>query len=330
MKSTLRPGLRHVAIHVRRAVDQAGLPGDLRDLLLTLLATPGHILAPGGQPRWPRFVLASCLALDGPGHSAAQAAAAVEFVAVAADLLDDVLDDELPAGSDQRVAVNASHVLAWLGQATALQLAAGIGSRRAMLVVGSLSEGMLAAHAGEHLDVVLERKPIASEDLALEMTGRKSGSMIGMACRVGAALATDDPATLDAVGTFGYRVGVVAQVLNDMVGVDADAAVRGSDLRRRKKTLPVAFLLRCAEEEGLGDVLDLYARPEAPSPDEEQRLAVLIHDLGALHYAWTVADAWRHEAVASLTRLQSTTHIDTDRLRRLIPSVRARGYGRLT
>jgi geranylgeranyl diphosphate synthase, type I len=306
------------------------LPGDLREVVLALLATPGHVLAANGRPRWPRFVVECCLALGGPADCAAAcASAAVEFVALAADLLDDVLDDDLPPHFEPGVAVNATHVLAWLGQAAALDLAEDIGTERTLLVARSLIDGMLAAHAGEHLDVALESKPIASEDLALQMTGRKSGSMVAMACRVGAALATDDAATLQLVGSFGYRAGTVAQILNDMAGVDAVPDGRGSDLRRRKKTLPVAFLLRCAEEERMHDVLDLYARPEPPSPEEEQRLAVLIHDLGALHFAWTVADAWRHEALATLASLEATTRVDAARFRRLIPSVRARGYGQL-
>ncbi len=75
------------------------------------------------------------------------------------------------------------------------------------------------------------------------MTRRKAGSLAAMACQVGAAVAVDDPAILELVGDFGRHVGVVAQLLNDLAGVDPDSASRGSDLRRGKKTLPIAYAL---------------------------------------------------------------------------------------
>jgi geranylgeranyl diphosphate synthase type I len=161
------------------------------------------------------------------------------------------------------------------------------------------------------------------------MTRRKSGSLLAMACEVGAALASDDQQTLETFRSFGTHLGVVAQLLNDLVGVDPSltAEERGTDLRRRKKSLPVAYALRCAREEAILPVLEWYARPagDAGRPGEEERVVQVMSDLGALHYAWVVADAHRREALADLRRLEALIGPrGVKRLRRLVPATPAR------
>ena len=61
--------------------------------------------------------------------------------------------------------------------------------------------------------------------------------------------------------------------------------------------------------------------------DSEQKdLTRLIDTLGALHYTWIVADAYRREALRVLEELVRVTARDEARsLRRLIPSVHASG-----
>lgn len=221
--------------------------------------------------------------------------------------------------------MNASLALTALAQCCAWELAGRIGSGRASRIGSLLAQGSLASCAGQDLDLVLEAVADVSEEAAHEATWRKSGSLFALACRVGAAVAVDDEALIEGLGTFGSHAGVVAQLLNDLAGVDPGSAERGSDLRRRKKTLPVAFALRCAREENLPVVLAWYEGAAAPSSEGEVQLAAMLRDLGALHYTWVVADAHRRAALAALEALvQETERLALRRLRRVVPSVRAR------
>jgi len=158
------------------------------------------------------------------------------------------------------------------------------------------------------------------EAQAYEMTRRKARSLVAMACQIGAATATDEPVILDAVAQFGEYIGIVAQLVNDLVGVASDARRRGSDIRRRKKTLPVAFLLRCAREECLPDIVESYERSDSLDARIEQRLAEQIRDLGALHYTWVVAETHRRAALDMLNSLSHWANQEgIARLRMLIP-----------
>jgi geranylgeranyl diphosphate synthase type I len=148
----------------------------------------------------------------------------------------------------------------------------------------------------------------------------KSGALVSMACQVGAAVATDDPEVLRQIGCFGQHVGVAAQLLNDIAGLDpADGAV---DLARRKKTLPVAYALRCAREEswpGLRAWFDATLGGQADGAAVGD-LATQIRQTGALHYAWVVADAHRRAAFASLREVsRASGRAEVSGLRRLVP-----------
>jgi geranylgeranyl pyrophosphate synthase len=141
-----------------------------------------------------------------------------------------------------------------------------------------------------------------------------------MACQIGGVVATDDPLTIEELGVFGNHVGVIKQLLNDLGGVSPYAGKHGSDLRRRKKTLPIAYALRCAQENDHSEVLSWYQPGGTVSEVDESQLAVTLREIGALHYTWLIADIHRRQALAtlrSLAKVIGRSEIDT--LRHLIP-----------
>jgi geranylgeranyl pyrophosphate synthase len=245
--------------------------------------------------------------------------------------VDDLIDGEWDDGvANSPRALNGSLALSFLAMRCLGPIEQHIDLRRAWLIRDLVARSVVAACAGEDLDLLFEASADLDEQRALEMTRRKSGSLVAMACRVGAAVATDDLSVLSLVGIFGEHVGVVAQLLNDMGGIEPNSLNRGTDLQRRKKTLPVAYALRCAREEGIGDVLDWYQDPSAAGgldqqAEREEALAHRMADLGALHYTWIVADAHRRDALTCVRRLECSTGLASVRhLRRLVPSLRAR------
>lgn len=240
----------------------------------------------------------------------------MELAIAAGNLVDDVVDDEwhdpdVPTGR----ALNAGLALLWLAQAATADLVPLLGTERTLLVGRLLWQGAVAGCGGQDLDLSLEAKLEAGESDAYDMVCRKSGSLAAAACQVGAAVATAEQRVLELVGQLGRHVGVVAQLNNDIHGV-----VAGSDLRRRKKTLPVTYALRCAREEGIPWLLEWYASPTVSGGEEA--VAAKIRELGGLDYAWVVAEAHRQEAFALLERLAAVTgRPEVAELRCLVPSL---------
>jgi geranylgeranyl diphosphate synthase type I len=324
-KSAAKAALLQAQAHIRSAV-RTTATREFAQFLETILAQPGRALSENGPTVWPRVVVEMALALGGPPGPAALAAAAVELAVTGIDVADELMDNDWQgAEADRARAQNASVAFAFLATACAAELSATLGPERATSVARLLAHGSFACSDGQDMDVLLERTTDVTEDIAHEMTRRKSGSLIAMACRVGAAIATTDTAVIDAAGRFGVQVGIVAQLMNDLNDVSHDPERRKGDLQQRKKTLPVAFALRCAQEDQLQQILDWYATREPRGADEEQALVVTFHDLGAQQYTWTVAEVHRREALDALKELERVAdrrHVRS--LRAFIPTVQTR------
>jgi geranylgeranyl pyrophosphate synthase len=225
--------------------------------------------------------------------------------------------------------MNAAVGLGLLSQSAVAQLAEQVGAERALRIAQRAGRWSLASVTGQDQDVLNQQRLDVSEDEALAVTRRKSGSLVRMAFEVGALVATDDEAIVSAVGDLGEAVGVIAQLLNDLAGLDVSAVGQKLDFAARTKTAPVAFLLRSAREEQHQVVLDWYAGAAgtAASPTTERELSRLANEVGALDFAWVLADAQRRDAAAALQaaaeRLQTPALLD---LLPLLPSLRARRY----
>ncbi|CCF86038.1 polyprenyl synthetase family protein [Nitrolancea hollandica] len=319
-----------VATQVRAAIREAYDEPAIQEFLLELMARPGRVLAPQGPAKWPAFVLDTCQALGGEREQASKAATAVEFVVAAIDVIDDLIDDDWDGDLVQRArALNASLALSWLAQRCASHVSDGQTVEQTHRITNLIAQGSLASCAGQDLDLVFEAISDVSEERAHEMTRLKSGSLVAMACQVGAAVAVDDAATIEAVGVFGRHIGVISQLLNDLAGIEPDVSRQSSDLRRKKKTLPVAYSLRCAREEGVADILEWYQESTLWSRRGEERIAATIHDLGALHFTWVVAETHRQEALTALRTLGKITgRSEVMRLRSLVPALRMRARHR--
>lgn len=309
-----------VAALVRAAITEADHPPECQALLLALMARPGRILAQPGSSPWPGFVLETCAAFDGDLQLGLAIAAAVEFAVAAIDVVDDLIDDEWETAlSTRERALNAALMLGWLAPACLSRLGTCLSPVRLQQLMFLLATGSAACCAGQDLDLRLEQEPNVSEAQSYEMTQRKSGRLVAMACQVGAALAVEDPTILRIVADFGLHVGLVAQVLNDLAGVTAPGAACCSDLQRHKKTLPIVYTLCCAHEEGRSEILDWYERGDATAA---ARFASAVQDLGGLHYGWLLADIHRREALTAVRMLTELTGAFRPwHLRRLVPTI---------
>lgn len=312
-----------IAATIQAAIAYSSDVAEFRNLLSALMARPGRALSPHGPAKWPALVLVTCGVLGGDPTAAVRAAAAVEFTVAAIDVVDDLVDNEWPEElGDPARALNASLALSWLAWWCISDLEGHIGAERARRIRTIVSVGSLASCVGQDRDLVLEDMADVSEDVAYEVTCRKSGSLVAMACQVGAAIATDDPAVLEILRGFGVHIGVIAQLLNDLVDVDPGATTRGNDLQRRKKTLPITYALRCAAEEVTTSILHRYRSGAILSAGDEEQLVMTLRDLGALHYTWIVAEIHRREALALLPELAHLTGSnDVFGLRQLVPPV---------
>ncbi|MEV6716307.1 polyprenyl synthetase family protein [Lentzea sp. NPDC051208] len=149
---------------------------------------------------------------------------------------------------------------------------------------------------GQAQDLNFETRPASGPNAVgveeyLAMSADKTGALYGYALHVGAVLAGVEPAAADLLAQAGEHLGVVAQAVDDVNGIWGDPAVTGkpalSDLRTRKKTLPVVAVLSGRTPAALR-IAELLGRPADADIDLEFA-AGLLEEEGGRRFAESTA-----------------------------------------
>jgi geranylgeranyl diphosphate synthase type I len=209
-----------------------------------------------GKGLRPALALLSAQAAGAPPEAATAAAAAVELVHVFSLVHDDIMDGDERRRHRPTVWRAFGTAAAVLTGDAMLALAVDVLGERAA-TTGADSARILSATLvdlvnGQAEDLSFESRPWTGPDAvtAEEYSGmarRKTGSLLGCAAALGAQAAGAHPRSVDAMAAAGRDLGLAFQAVDDLLGIWGDPAVTGkpvfSDLRRRKKTLPVLLAL---------------------------------------------------------------------------------------
>ena len=128
-------------------------------------------------------------------------------------------------------------------------------------------------------------------------------------------LATDDQQIIASFSQFGHNSGIAAQIDDDIHSL-MDTGSGKSDIKRRKKTLPVIYGLahcRGSEREFLAEV---YSEKGNITPEIESRVREILARSGGIHYSLIMAEVYRQKALKALQE----TGIPAERLKSLIVS----------
>jgi geranylgeranyl diphosphate synthase, type I len=160
---------------------------------------------------------------------------------------------------------------------------------------------------GQAQDISYEHRERVTVAECLEMEGNKTGALLACAASIGAVLGGADDRTADTLERYGYHLGLAFQAVDDLLGIWGDPGATGkqtwSDLRQRKKSLPVVAALDAGGEasERLARLLAADAKKteaEFADFDEEEfaTRADLIEQAGGRD--WTSQEARRQHATA--------------------------------
>jgi geranylgeranyl diphosphate synthase type I len=252
----------------------------------------------GGKAFRPTLALLAAEAAGGAHEAALPAAVAVELVHNFSLLHDDVMDDDVlrrhrpTAWSVFGVgpAILAGDALLALAFET---LAAGRGEH-ARSAVQMLGETVQQLIDGQMRDLAFETRADICVDDVLTMARAKTGALLGCSCALGELMAGGDERSVALMRSFGERLGLAFQLVDDILGIWGDPAVTGkaihSDITARKKSLPVVAALTSDTPAGR-ELVSLYGRGGALSGDDVASAAQLVALAGGR--AWSEAEASR-------------------------------------
>jgi heptaprenyl diphosphate synthase component 2 len=227
-----------------------------------------HILTSGGKRvRAALALLAAQLGhydLDQVIHSAA----AVELIHAASLVHDDLVDE-----AERRRGTVTVHTR-WDGDVALMvgdYLFALAAAEMAMApdprIISYFSRGVMTICEGELSPVVdLEPLALATEQYYYKI-GCKTAALFEAACKAGMVCGGGTQEQVDALGRFGYDLGLAFQIVDDVLDFTGDTATlgkpAGNDLREGTITLPLIYAVDAGADPALSEIIDMR------SPDEE-------------------------------------------------------------
>ncbi|MER5729478.1 polyprenyl synthetase family protein [Streptomyces sp. NPDC002138] len=300
--SELHPAPGRIASHAFGWCDEDGTP--------TAAANDA-----GGKGIRQALAVLGAQAVGAAAETAVSAAVAIELVHTFSLMHDDIMD------GDERRRHRPS---AWKAFGTGQAVLAGdaLFALAVRVLAETPGEGGAAALRqltvtlgelvhGQADDLLFETRPWTGPgavDIAeyQAMAERKTGSLLASALGLGAALAGAPPEPVAALSWAGRQWGIAFQGIDDLLGIWGDPRATGkpahSDLRRRKKTLPV--LAAMSLDPAAGPVLAGLLGTRGPVEEADvRRAAQVIEDAGgrdfALREARRLLDAARERMYAA-------------------------------
>jgi len=252
----------------------------------------------GGKAVRPALAVLSAAAAGAPEESGIAGAVAVELVHNFSLLHDDLMDGDAERRHRPTVwsrwgsasAILCGDALAALAIEVLLEDASPHAPQAARLIATTTRELI----RGQAEDVAFERRADVGVDECLSMAAGKTGSLLAASAAIGAVLAGAPEATVRGLQDYGMGVGMAFQLVDDLLGIWGDPAVTGkpvlSDLRSRKKSLPVTFAVARGGAAGR-ELAAWLARSGDQSEDELRAAASLVERGGGR--AWAAAEARR-------------------------------------
>jgi geranylgeranyl diphosphate synthase type I len=263
----------------------------------------GRPAGSGGKALRPALALLSARAAGAPPRRGVPAAVAVELVHNFSLLHDDIMDGDVERRHRPTAwkvygvgpAILAGDALLALAQDILLEESGPQGAWAARC----LSAAVLRLIAGQGADLAFEKRDDVTLGECLTMAGDKTAALMACACSIGAVYLGAPPALAMGLAGFGAHAGLAFQLTDDLLGIWGTPEITGkpvrSDLRTRKKSLPVVAALSSGTDQGrqLGELL---GRPEPLTEEDLVLAAKLVEEADGKRWAEAETDSQLAEA----------------------------------
>jgi geranylgeranyl diphosphate synthase type I len=298
----LAPEIRQVATYHMGWTDAAG----------------NAIEAPGGKGIRPTLAVLGAEAAWADPEIGVPGGVAIELVHNFSLIHDDIIDTDTERHHRPTVwsvyGVGRAIVAGDALQILAHQILLDSPSSCAAAASAALADATAAMIAGQADDIAFERRRDVSVEQCTAMSAAKTGALLGCAASIGAILAGAPDVTVGALRDYGRHLGLAFQAIDDLLGIWGDPATTGkpagSDLRQRKKSMPVVSALAAGGPEA-DELRALILGPEdaaltvAPlEPDQVERATYLVEACGGREWTAVRAKANLDAALGALERVR--------------------------
>lgn len=223
-----------------------------------------HIESYRGKMLRPSLVILSALASGSTSmnHAHRVVAAVVEMIHMATLIHDDVLDEADTRRSGHTInALHGNEMAVMLGDyliSNAFHLCSSINQSWINSLLGSITNTLCE---GELIQLGNRQNLEIDEHTYFTIVEKKTASLIGISCRLGSLLTTDDENVANRLERFGIACGVAFQITDDLLDLVGEQDVVGKsvgrDLEKGKLTLPTIYAMSELEGDERTRLIDL-------------------------------------------------------------------------
>ncbi|MDX6315041.1 MAG: geranylgeranyl diphosphate synthase, type [Streptomyces sp.] len=269
-----------------------------------------------GKGMRPALCLATCRAYGGSTENALPAAVAIEMLHNAFLVHDDICDDAtrrrgapaLHVEHGVPLALTAGNGLAWLALRPLLDNVDLLGSALALDVLREFDHLTRRTIEGQAVEIGWREGGCGEADVDSYLSVVLAKTCWYSAihpCRIGALIGSRGAADLDAIARFGFFLGAVWQIRDDIENVSRQVrrgADFGGDVIEGKPTLLLVYLLEALDADERAEILALVGPAGSTSglcaPERIERVVGLMEKHGAVDYACAFADGLAGAALA--------------------------------
>jgi competence protein ComQ len=223
-------------------------------------------------------------------------AAAIELLVLSFDILDDIEDGDNNQKlwlSEQSIALNASTAMIFV----CIDVIRKTDLKNKEKAISVLLEYSLLSIGGQHMDLL---SCCRTEKEYIEMALKKSGSLVSLACLIGATLACDK--YLEEIKRYSQFMGLIGQLNNDIY--DLRSFEEKNDLLSKKLSLPIIYLFGC--NEGGAEIISSYYNGFIQKDEllEKQKFVIdTIVKSGAIVYTEIIKRIYQNKVKTELQHL---------------------------
>ncbi len=262
-----------------------------------------YIMKTKGKEIRPIIVLYTAKMMGGISETTYYAATLIELLHTATLVHDDVVD-----GSNKRRGVFSINAM-WKNKIAVLAgdylLAKGL-----LLAVethnGHLLEFVSKAtrdmSEGELLQIEKARKLDISEEVYFEIIRKKTASLLASCFATGAFSTIDDREAIEKLWRVGELTGIAFQIMDDLLDYQKTSVTgkpSGIDIKEKKITLPLIYLLNNSDKSGRREIIRTIKK-QNKDPKSVEELIRQVHNSGGIDYSRKKMLEYKERAVKLL------------------------------
>lgn len=262
-----------------------------------------YIVKSKGKQVRPMFVFLSAKMFGDITEKTYRAAALIELLHTATLVHDDVVDDSyerrgffsINALWKNKIAVLVGDYL--LSKGLLLSI-----SNKDFNMLELVSDAVREMSEGELLQIEKTRKLNISEEVYFEIIRQKTATLISSACACGAASAGVSVEEVSKMKLFGEKIGIAFQIKDDLLDYSTEdtGKPKGIDIKEKKMTLPVIYLLNHASGSDRRKVINTIKNHHDNKEKVREIIEMVLHS-GGIEYAAVKMNTYKEEALQLLT-----------------------------